>query len=40
MKAGINFNGSLSGEIPVDNGVKQGDITEPTLFYIYLTAVL
>ena len=40
MKARVNFNGQLSDEISVDNGVKQGDIPAPTLFSIYLTAVL
>ena len=40
MKACVNFNGQLSEEISVDNGVKQGDIPAPTLFSLYLTAVL
>ena len=35
MKAQVNFNGSLSDPIPIDNGVKQGDILAPTLFSIY-----
>ena len=40
MKARVNYNGQLSDEIAVDNGVKQGDIPAPTLFSLYLTAVL
>ena len=40
MKARVNFNGQLSEEIAVDNGVKQGDIPAPTLFSLYLTAML
>ena len=40
MKAQLNFNGSLSDPIPVDNGVKQGDIPAPTLFSIYFAVVL
>ena len=40
MKARVNFNGQLSDQIDVDNGVKQGDIPAPTLFSLYLTAVL
>ena len=35
MKARVTFNGQLSDEIPVDNGVKQGDIPAPTLFSIF-----
>lgn len=40
MKGRVNFNGQLSEEFPIDNGVKQGDIAAPTLFSLYLTAVL
>ena len=40
MKGRVNFDGRLSKELPIDNGVKQGDIPGPTLFSLYLTAVL
>ena len=40
MKARFAFNGTLSQEIAVDNGVKQGDILAPTLFSIYLAMLL
>ena len=40
MKARVNLNGSLSEPIPVDNGVKQGDIPAPTLFSIYFAVML
>ena len=40
MKGRVNFDGRLSEELPIDNGVKQGDIPGPTLFSLYLTAVL
>ena len=40
MMARINFGGELSDPIPVDNGVKQGDIDAPTLFAIYFSAVM
>ena len=40
MKAQINFNGQLSEQISVDNGVKLGDIPTPTLFSIYIPAIL
>ena len=40
MKAQVNFNGQLSEQISVDNGVKQGDIPAPTLFSIHLSAIL
>ena len=40
MKGRVNFNGQLTEELPIDNGVKQGDIPAPTLFSLYLTAVL
>ena len=40
MKAQVNFNGKLSEKFAVDNGVKQGDIPAPTLFSIYLAALL
>ena len=34
MKARVNVNESLFEPIPVDNGVKQGDILTPTFFSI------
>ena len=40
MNAQVNFDGQLSEKFPVDNGVKQGDIPAPTLFSMYLSAVL
>ena len=40
MKARVAFNGKLSDEISVENGVKQGDIPAPTLFSIYFTVLL
>ena len=40
MKARVNLNGSLSEPIPVDNGVKQGDIPAPTLFSSYFAVML
>ena len=40
MKAQVNFNGSLSDPIAIDNGVKQGDIPAPMLFSIYFAAAL
>ena len=40
MKAYVNFNGSLSEPIAVDNGVKQGDIPAPTLFSIFFATML
>ena len=39
MKAIINFNGTLSEEISINNGVKQGDISAPMLFNIYFAIV-
>ena len=35
MQARVNFNNTLSEEISVENGVKQGDILAPTLFAIF-----
>ena len=40
MKGRVNFDVRLSKELPIDNGVKLGDIPGPTLFSLYLTAVL
>ena len=40
MKARVTFNGQLSDEISIDNGVKQGDIPAPTLFSIFFAAML
>ena len=40
MKGKVSFNGQLSEEISIDNGVKQGDIPAPTLFSIYFAVLL
>ena len=40
MKACVTFNDQLSGEIAVDNGVKQGDIAAPTLLSIFFAVLL
>lgn len=40
MEAWICFNGELSEPIPVENGVKQGDLLAPTLFAIFFAVVL
>ena len=40
MKARVNFNGSLSEPISIDNGVKQEDIPAPMLFSIYFAMCL
>ena len=40
MKARVNFGGALSEPFSVDNGVKQGDLSAPTLFAIYFAAML
>ena len=40
MKARVSNNGQLFGAIEVENGGKEGDILVPTLFSLYLTAVL
>ena len=34
-----NFNGALSEEISINNGIKQGDISTFMLFNIYLAIV-
>ena len=39
MKARVSFNGTLSEEISINNGVKQGNISAPILFNIYLAIV-
>ena len=39
MKARFGFSGALSDEIPVNNGVKQGDISASTPFTIYFAVV-
>ena len=36
----MNLNGSLSEPIPVDNGVKQGDMPASTFFSIYFAVML
>ena len=40
MKARVNFGGAVSEPFNVDNGVKQGDLSAPTLFAIYFAAML
>ena len=40
MKGRVTFNGSLSEEIPIENGVKQGDIQATTLFSIFFATLL
>ena len=35
MKARVTLNRQLSGEIAIENGVNQGDITAPILFTIF-----
>lgn len=35
MKARVVFNGKMFNEIPIDNGVKQGDILAPIQFSIF-----
>ena len=40
MKGRVTVNGSLSEEIPIENGVKQGDIQAPTLFSIFFATLL
>ena len=39
MKARVSFNRTLSEEISINNGVKQGDISAPMLFNIYFAIV-
>jgi len=39
MKAVVNIGGKLADPISVENGVKQGDITAPTLFALYFAMV-
>ena len=39
MKARFGFRESLSDKIPVDNGIKQGDISATILFTIYFIVV-
>ena len=36
----VTVSGTLSDDISVDNGVKQGDILAPTLFSIYFAVLL
>ena len=40
MKAYVYVGGNISEAIPVENGVKQGDIPAPTLFALYFTMLL
>ena len=40
MKASVNFNSQLSGEIAIINGVKPGDIPALTLFSIFFAVHL
>ena len=40
MKGRVKVNGSLSEEIPIENGVKKGDIQAPTLFSIFFATLL
>ena len=40
MKGCVTVNGSLSEEIPIESGVKQGDIQAPTLFSIFFVTLL
>ena len=40
MKGRVTVNGSLSEEIMIENGVKQGDIQAPTLFSIFFATLL
>ena len=40
MKARVNFGGTLSEPFNVDNGVKQGDLSAPTLFAIFFACML
>ena len=40
MKDRVTFNGQLTEEIPIGNGVKQGDIPAPTLFSIFFAVLL
>ena len=40
MKERVDVNGSLSEPIPVDYGVKQGDIVAPILFSIFFAVML
>lgn len=40
MYASVNVGGELSEPFPVKNGVKQGCVLAPTLFSIFLSAVL
>ena len=39
MKARVSFNGTLSGEISINNGVKLGNVSAPKLFNIYFAIV-
>ena len=36
----VTFNGQLSGEIAIDNVVKQGNILAPALFSIFIAVLL
>ena len=40
MKACVTFKSQLSGEIAIDNGIRQRDIPASTLFSIFLAVLL
>lgn len=40
MKQSLNFNGSLSYSIVIDNGVKQVDVPDRTLFSFFFVVTL
>ena len=40
MQANVAMSGSVSGDFAVSNGVKQGCVLAPTLFSLYLSAML